>query len=134
MVMRDAAPRRRFRFSLRTVFALMTVAAIFLGWFAHFLNWKRLYDVPPPVMTVDEDPVLLHIGFRYSRTHHTLHTGASDFVRYSSHADLEHFLSDNPPVQIMVHGDLADYVLANDAMDEFRRRHPDIECGFPIID
>ncbi len=38
----NAAPTRRwFRFSLRTLFVVLTVSAVFLGWFAYQLNWIR---------------------------------------------------------------------------------------------
>ncbi len=38
--MSDAAPKRRwFRFSLRTLFVVVTISAVVLGWRAYSLNW-----------------------------------------------------------------------------------------------
>jgi hypothetical protein len=40
--MSDATPKRRlFRFSLRTLFVVVTLAGLFLGWRAYCLDWIR---------------------------------------------------------------------------------------------
>ena len=35
------APRRWFRFSLRTLFVVVTIACVFAGWIAYQLDWIR---------------------------------------------------------------------------------------------
>jgi hypothetical protein len=63
--MNETSPKRRwFRFSLRGLLALVTIAGVFAGWVAHQLNWIRqrheFIDSPTPhvqgVIQLGSDP------------------------------------------------------------------------------